>query len=80
MGKVFRDKGWPKEKLRRKLDAIQAERDQITGQLTDITTRLTAGREFFLLLSDPQAFYDQSGISLKRAMNKIVFIKLFVDG
>ncbi len=76
--------GWPKEKLRRKLDGIQVEREQISGQLADTTTRLTAGREFFLaalaFLRDPQAFYEQGGTSLKRAMNKIVFTKLYVDG
>lgn len=76
--------GWPKEKLRRKLDAIQGERDQISAQLADTTNRLSAGREFFLaglaLLRDPRAFYEQGGTSLKRAMNKIVFTKLFVDG
>jgi hypothetical protein len=29
---------------------------------------------------NPQAFYREAGTSLKRAMNKIVFTKLFVDG
>jgi site-specific DNA recombinase len=76
--------GWPKEKLRRKLDGIQAEREQISAQLADATTRLEAGRQFFLaalaLLRDPRAFYEQGGTSLKRAMNKVVFTKLFVDG
>lgn len=76
--------GWPKEKLRRKLDGIRAEREQISGQLADAGTRLEAGRAFFLsaleLLRDPQKFYEHAGTSLKRAMNKIVFSKLFVDG
>jgi DNA invertase Pin-like site-specific DNA recombinase len=76
--------GWPKDKIRRKLDAIQVERDEISGQLADLTTRLTAGRDFFLaalaLLRDPRGFYDNGGTSLKRAMNKIIFTKLFVDG
>jgi site-specific DNA recombinase len=76
--------GWPKEKLRRKLDTIQIERGEISTQLADTTNRLEAGREFFLaalaLLRDPQAFYRQGGTSLKRAMNKIVFTKLFMDG
>lgn len=76
--------GWPKEKIRRKLDAIQIERDEIAEQLADATTRLTAGREFFLaalaLLRDPRGFYDRGGTSLKRAMNKIIFSKLFIDG
>ncbi len=76
--------GWPKQKLQRKLDAIRAERVEISGQLEDSTTRLATGRQFFLaaleLLRDPKAFYEQGGTSLKRAMNKIIFAKLFVDG
>jgi hypothetical protein len=76
--------GWPREKIRKKLDAIQVERDQISGQLSDATTRLETGRQFFLaaleLLRDPKAFYERGGTSLKRAMNKIVFTKLYVDG
>jgi hypothetical protein len=31
-------------------------------------------------LRDPKAFYDQGGTSVKRAMNKLVFTKLYVDG
>jgi site-specific DNA recombinase len=76
--------GWPKEKLRRKLDVIAGERSEISGQMADTTTRLDVGREFFLaalaLLRDPQAFYEKGGTSLKRAMNKIIFTKLYVDG
>ena len=76
--------GWPKEKIRRKLDQIQIERDQIAEQLADTGSRLTAGREFFLaaleLLRNPQAFYERAGTSLRHAMNKIVFAKLLVDG
>ncbi len=76
--------GWPKEKLRRKLDSIQAERDEVSGQLADTASKLEVGRQLFLsamqLLRDPQAFYEQGGTSLKRAMNKIIFPKLYVDG
>lgn len=42
------------------------------------------GRAFFLaaleLLRDPKTFYEQGGTSLKRAMNKLVFTKLYVEG
>ena len=31
-------------------------------------------------MRDPKAFYDQGGTSVKRAMNKLVFTKLYVDG
>jgi site-specific DNA recombinase len=76
--------GWPKEKLRRKLDTIQTERNEISEQLADATTRLATGRQFFLaaleLLRNPRAFYEQGGTSLKRAMNKVIFTKLYVDG
>jgi len=75
--------GWPKAKLQRKLDGIQAERDQIRGQVDDTGTRLEVGRQFFLaalaLLRDPQAFYEQGGTSLRQAMNKLIFAKLYVD-
>jgi site-specific DNA recombinase len=76
--------GWPKEKLRRKLDSIQAERSEISDQLADATTRLAIGRQFFLaaleLLRDPRAFYEEGGTSLKRAMNKVIFTKLYARG
>jgi site-specific DNA recombinase len=76
--------GWPKDKLRRKLDGIQAERAEIAAQLADTSSRLETGRAFFLgaleLLRDPQAFYRQGGTSLKRAMNRVIFTKLYVDG
>ncbi|WP_194904372.1 recombinase family protein [Catenulispora rubra] len=78
------DPGWPKEKLRRKVEAIRTEREEIATQLADTSSRLTAGRAFFLaaleLLRDPQGFYERAGTSLKRAMNKVIFPKLFVDG
>ena len=76
--------GWPKDKIRRKLDAIQAEREGIQAQLEDTTKQLERGREFFLtalaLLRDPQACYKQCGTSVQRAMNKVIFTKLFIDG
>jgi hypothetical protein len=76
--------GWPRQKLQRKLDAIRAERSEISDQLADATTRLATGRQFFLaaleLLRDPRAFYEEGGTSLKRAMNKVIFAKLLVDG
>ncbi len=75
--------GWPQEKLRRKLDAIALERASIQDQLTDTTGRLDTGHAFLTaalqLLSDPQAFYDRAGTSLRQAMNKVIFRKLYVD-
>jgi site-specific DNA recombinase len=75
--------GWPKDKLRRKLDSIQAERSQLQDQLADASSRLDIGRAFFIaalaLLRSPQEHYQRVGTSLKRAMNKLIFTKLYVD-
>ena len=66
------------------MEAIQHEREDISGQLEDASTRLGTGRDFFLaalaLLRDPQAFYERVGTSAKHAMNRIVFEKIFLDG
>jgi site-specific DNA recombinase len=77
--------GWPREKLRQRLDAIAAERTTILDQLAGTASKLETGREFFLsalkLLSNPQAFYKRGGTSLRRAMNTVIFGKLYVtDG
>lgn len=77
--------GWPKEKLRQRLDAIAVERATISDQLASTASKLATGREFFLaalkLLSEPQAFYERGGTSLRRAMNVVIFGKLYVtDG
>lgn len=57
---------------------------EISEQLANATDRLETGRRFFLtaleLLRDPQTFYAQGGSRLKRAMNKLIFTKLYVDG
>jgi site-specific DNA recombinase len=77
--------GWPREKLRQRLDAIAMERATISNQLAGTASKLETGREFFLtalkLLNDPQAFYKRGGTSLRRAMNTVIFGKLYVtDG
>jgi site-specific DNA recombinase len=77
------DPGWPQEKLRRKLDGITAERARITEQLADTGSKLDIGRRFFLaaldLLSDPRTFYEHAGTSVRQAMNKVIFTKLWVQ-
>ncbi len=75
--------GWPKAKLQKKLAAIAGERAEIEGQLADTTSKLDAGKTFFLtaleLLSDPQAFYRRGGASVKHALTKVIFSKLYLD-
>jgi len=75
--------GWPKEKIRKKLDAIQVERQEIESQIADTGGKLDIGHQYFAaaleLLNNPQAFYARGGTSLKKAMNKLLFAKLYVD-
>ena len=75
--------GWPKTKIQKKLAAITSERAEIEGQLADTTTKLDAGKTFFLtaleLLSDPQAFYRRGGSAVKHALTKVIFSKLYLD-
>ncbi|MGH3799922.1 MAG: hypothetical protein ACRDTD_07300 [Pseudonocardiaceae bacterium] len=75
--------GWPKAKLQKKLHAIASERAEIEGQLADTASKLDTGRQFFLtaleLLRDPQAFYRRGSASIKHALTKVIFAKLYLD-
>ena len=75
--------GWPKTKLKAKLDTIAAERAEIQGQLADTTTKLDAGRQFFTLaldlLADPQAFYRRGNAHVRHALTKVIFSRLYLD-
>jgi DNA invertase Pin-like site-specific DNA recombinase len=75
--------GWPNEKIKQKLNQIETERAAIAKQLDGTGSQLESGRQLVLLvldlLSDPQEFYRRGGTKLKRAMNKIVFERLYVD-
>lgn len=75
--------GWPEAKIQAELSDIEQQRTEIQSQLKDTSSKLDHGRQFFLaamkLLQDPQAFYIQCGTSLKKAMNKVIFEKLFVE-
>lgn len=75
--------GWPKGKIKRKLDGIAVERAEIEGQLADTTTKLDAGRQFFTLaldlLANPQAFYRRGNARVKQALTKVIVSKLYLD-
>jgi site-specific DNA recombinase len=74
------DKRWPKVKIQKKLATIEAERAEIAAQLTDTTSKLDTGRQFFMLalelLSDPQGFYRSGNAAVKKAMTKLAFGKI----
>jgi DNA invertase Pin-like site-specific DNA recombinase/Mor family transcriptional regulator len=75
--------GWPEAKIQKELQDIAEQKATIEEQLEDASATLETGRQFFdaamRLLSDPQKFYLEAGTSLRKAMNKVIFGKLFVD-
>jgi site-specific DNA recombinase len=77
------DPEWPREKIKKKLAAIERERAKIQAQLTDTTSTLAEGQQFFALaldlLADPQGFYRRGSDAVKRAVTKVIFTKLHVD-
>jgi hypothetical protein len=68
------DPEWPREKIKKKLADIERERAKIQAQLTDTTSTLAEGQQFFALalalLADPQGFHRRGGDAVKRAVTK----------
>ena len=62
---------------------LTSRRTSTNGQLADTTTKIDTEKTFFLtaleLLSDPQAFYRRGGASVKHALTKVIFSKLYLD-
>ena len=62
---------------------LTSRRTSTNGQLADTTTKIDTEKTFFLtaleLLSDPQAFYRRVGASVKHALTKVIFSKLYLD-
>ena len=77
------DPEWPQRKIKQRLAKIDNERGDILNKLADTTGKIDIGRRFFLsaldLLRDPQRFYTDAGTSLRRALNKVIFERLYVD-
>jgi site-specific DNA recombinase len=77
------DQGWPKEKLRIKIDAIRHERKEIEDTLAHSEHHLDRGREVFhhvlALLHKPQA-YEQGDEAVRSILNRAYFTRLYVDG
>jgi site-specific DNA recombinase len=77
------EEGWPKDKLREKVQAIRHERKQIQAELDQAEQRLDTGRAIFHhaleLLDNPQAMYQHGNEAVKTTLNKAFFTKLYVD-
>ena len=78
------EEGWPKDKLRTKIDAIRRERKEIRATLDQAETQMDDGRQVFrdalTLLEDPQAMYERGNETVRSILNKAFFTKLYVDG
>ncbi|GLZ40937.1 hypothetical protein Acsp05_45610 [Actinokineospora sp. NBRC 105648] len=78
------DEGWPKDKLRARLDAIRDERANISRQLDQAANELEIGRQVFLtaldLLDTPAALYARGNETVRAVLNNAFFGRLFVDG
>jgi hypothetical protein len=78
------EEGWPKDKLRSKIEGLRKERRDIERSLEQTEGRLKTGRDIFLtaldLLDDPQAMYRRSGEQVRGILNKAFFTKLYIDG
>lgn len=80
------EEGWPKDKLREKINAVRTERTKITRQLDAATSQLETGRQVFLaaleLLDDPHGMYSRQpdNETVKTILNRAFFTRLYVDG
>jgi site-specific DNA recombinase len=77
------EQGWPKDKLRARIDAIRSERGQIEDTLANAERHLDRGRAVFrhalALLEAPQAAYERGDEVVRSILNKAFFARLYVD-
>ena len=73
----------PKDKLRRRLRKIRAEREKLEEQLEHSDDRLEVGAAVIEaaldLLNDPEEMYRRSAPKYRRLLNQAIFVKLYVD-
>jgi hypothetical protein len=78
------EEGWPKDKLRTKIEAIRRERKDIRETLDQAERRLDNGRQVFrdalALTEDPRSMYERGGETVRSILNKAFFKRLYVDG
>jgi site-specific DNA recombinase len=77
------EENWPKDKLRTKIDGIRHERKEIEDTLTHSGQRLDHSRNIFhhalTLLADPQQAYKHGNEAVRTLLNKVFFVRLYVD-
>ena len=77
------DQGWPKDKLRAKIDAIRSTRTDIEDTLARSAQQLDRGRDVFhaalALLAEPQQAYERGNEAVRTILNQAFFTKLYID-
>jgi site-specific DNA recombinase len=78
------EEGWPKDKLRSKIDDIRQESAGIRRTIEAADARLDVGRQILhdalALLNQPSRAYRQADEHIRAMLNKVFFTKLYVDG
>jgi site-specific DNA recombinase len=78
------EEGWPKDKLRAKIQAIRDDQTKLTRQLAQATNQLETGRQIFLhalaLLDNPHEMYQAGNETVRSILNRAFFTKLYIEG
>ncbi len=78
------EEGWPKDKLKAKLDAIRTEQASIRRQLDQADNRLDTGRQLVLkalaLMERPGDMYAVGRERVRTILNRTFFTRLYIDG
>ena len=78
------EEGWPKEKLRAKINSIRRERDDIRASLKESEQRLSTGAGLLYkaleLLEEPASLYERGDEVVRTLLNRAIFTKFMIDG
>ena len=78
------EEGWPKDKLRKKIEVIRAERRDIQNTVEVADQRVDLSRQIMYdalaLLDKPKEAYERGNERVRALLNKAFFSKLYIDG
>lgn len=78
------EEGWPKDKLRKKIEVIRAERRDIQNTVEVADQRVDLSRRIMYdalaLLDKPQEAYERGNERVRALLNNAFFSKLYIDG
>lgn len=78
------EEDWPKDKLRKKIEVIRAERRDIQNTVEVADQRVDLSRQIMYdalaLLDQPHQAYERGNERVRALLNKAFFTKLYIDG